>query len=363
MNQLIHPQRFGLFTLMYDCESPEGEMLQDYAEKEWKGLAHKGETPVQIIREVREHATNAKAAIQLASQHIRLSKDEFKRLENDVNCHVEMAGHYACKAEAALFVLRFQYSHQFQDLKQALNLLEQSMEHYRKLEKLTAGSYLYANSMQTQQRKIPLRGVNATYKHWTEVGVALEKELQFYKDKIYKAEQLGAWSAVKRNSLAKANLQMESPLQVVRLDTAVSLFSDTSVMVVALAPELRGLEAYAVPFKEQLKSGTSLSFIADEPGKLLVGYFTGPVSYGLKAPELETNAQANNRGQSEIKIGHALRLRGMPTVNIHSYSFEAGRNSLQLGKGACILIGFVKDAELEKGYDAGEGELDEWFDF
>jgi hypothetical protein len=48
---------------------------------------------------------------------------------------------------------------------------------------------------------------------------------------------------------------------------------------------------------------------------------------------------------------------------MHAYSFEAGKQELQLGKGACFLLGFVKDSELEKGCDAGEGELDEWFDF
>ena len=55
MTQLINPFRFGLFTLLYESESPEGEMLIDYAEKEWKGSPHVGETPVQIINEVVAH--------------------------------------------------------------------------------------------------------------------------------------------------------------------------------------------------------------------------------------------------------------------------------------------------------------------
>ena len=36
MTQLINPYRYGLFTLLYDSEAPEGEMLLDYADKEWK---------------------------------------------------------------------------------------------------------------------------------------------------------------------------------------------------------------------------------------------------------------------------------------------------------------------------------------
>ena len=53
MTQLINPYRYGLFTLLYNSEGPEGEMLTEYAEKEWKKEKHVGETPVQIINEVR----------------------------------------------------------------------------------------------------------------------------------------------------------------------------------------------------------------------------------------------------------------------------------------------------------------------
>jgi hypothetical protein len=35
MTQLINPYRYGLFTLFYNSEGPEGEMLTEYAEKEW----------------------------------------------------------------------------------------------------------------------------------------------------------------------------------------------------------------------------------------------------------------------------------------------------------------------------------------
>jgi len=56
MTQLINPYRYGLFTLLYDSEAPEGEMLLDFADKQAKGLEAKGETPVQVIMDVRRHA-------------------------------------------------------------------------------------------------------------------------------------------------------------------------------------------------------------------------------------------------------------------------------------------------------------------
>lgn len=55
MTQLINPYRYGLFTLLYESEAPEGEMIIEYAEKAWKKQGHIGETPVQIAREVIEH--------------------------------------------------------------------------------------------------------------------------------------------------------------------------------------------------------------------------------------------------------------------------------------------------------------------
>jgi hypothetical protein len=56
MTQLINPYRYGLFTLLYDSEAPEGEMLLDYADKQAKGMNHTGETPNQVITDVRRHA-------------------------------------------------------------------------------------------------------------------------------------------------------------------------------------------------------------------------------------------------------------------------------------------------------------------
>ena len=69
MTQLINPFRYGLFTLLYNSEGPEGEMLTEYAEKEWKKQPHIGETPVQIINEVRAHGQKAVEAIELAASN------------------------------------------------------------------------------------------------------------------------------------------------------------------------------------------------------------------------------------------------------------------------------------------------------
>jgi hypothetical protein len=73
----------------------------------------------------------------------------------------------------------------------------------------------------------------------------------------------------------------------------------------------------------------------------------------LKAPELETNASANDLGQAEIKIANAVVVKELPPVNIHSYSFNAGTNTLKLAKGVCLILGFIKGDQLVPLYDAG----------
>src|SRR6185369_5592861 len=76
------------------------------------------------------------------------------------------------------------YSNELRDLQTALPLLQSSLGWYRRLAKLTATTYLYANSMQTQQRKIPMRGVNGTFKTWTEMLPVYEKELSNFKKNL-----------------------------------------------------------------------------------------------------------------------------------------------------------------------------------
>ena len=51
------------------------------------------------------------------------------------------------------------------DLEEAVPLMEQSLEHYRKLADLTKEHYYYANSMQTAQRRIPIGGMTGITRH------------------------------------------------------------------------------------------------------------------------------------------------------------------------------------------------------
>lgn len=356
MTQLINPFRYGLFTMLYESEAPEGEMIIQYAEKEWKNEKHIGETPALVADEVIEHGKKAVEAIDKAAVHVSKNKEEFARLKNDIYCYNAMANFYAEKARAAITVLRYKYSEDVADLEKAVPYLERSIAQYSELVKLTKDSYLYANSMQTPQRKIPMRGVDATYKNWFELLPVYQKELDNLKNSIDSLRSNKAGQAGKRQPYKNATVKILSGADgFYTLGSGQKLFTDTSVSMSDAAIELQGLKALKQSKARQQKQGTSIRFSATGPVKLLVGYFNKADNSFAKAPELETDASANDYGQGEIKIANALFAEGLPTVNVHSYSFKSGTHTLNLPKGALLLLGFINDNQEVKIYNAGFG--------
>jgi hypothetical protein len=353
MTQLINPFRYGLFTLMYESEAPEGEMIIEYAEKEWKKQGHIGETPVQVAREVVEHGRKAIQSINEAVPSITKDTAEFKRLRNDIYCYDEMANFYAEKVKAALWILRYKNSNQVADLEQALPFLQKSVDHYAKLVKLTEHSYLYANSMQTKQRKIPMRGVDKTFIHWKEMLPVFTKELNHFKRSIdsLKSIKQGTVTAIVPYKSADVKVLNETESYVIAKDAP--LFTDTAIKIKEVAAQLVGLKGIKLAKEKQIKIGTEIKFSTKAPVKLLIGFFNQKDPQYLAPPQLETDASANNYGQSEIKISNALVPYGFPPVNVHAYSFPAGTHTLNLGKGACLVLGFIDDKQELRIFNAG----------
>jgi len=353
MTQLINPYRFGVFTLMYESEAPEGEMIIEYAEKEWKKQGHIGETPVQIAKEVVEHGKKAILSINEAAPGVKMDTAEFRRLKNDIYCYDEMANFYAEKVKAALWILRYKYSNQVSDLAQALPFLQKSVDHYAKLVKLTEHSYLYANSMQTKQRKIPMRGVDKTFIHWKEMLPVFSKELDHFKHSIdsLKSIKEGAVAAIIPYKAAEVKVLNEAESYVIGKNAQV--FSDTAITIKEVTAQLLGLKGIKMSREKQIKIGTEIKFSTRVPVKLLVGFFNQKNPDYLAPPQLETDASANNYGQSEIKISNALVPSGYPPVNVHTYTFPAGTHTLNLGKGACLILGFIDDKQELRIFNAG----------
>ena len=188
LDQLVNPEPYKPFPDLWQSQSPPGERLQEYVENEWKHLPHSGETPPQIIREVLEYSQKAVEEIEAAKPFVTKNKEEFDRLYNDIRCIQAMSQNYASKANAAICVLRYNYSKDINDLEKAAVFLEESLVHFRKLTELTRDTYLFAQSMQTNTRKIPFTGFEdgkAVNYHWTSLIEKYEKELEDFRQYVH----------------------------------------------------------------------------------------------------------------------------------------------------------------------------------
>ena len=54
LDQLVDPEKYRPFPELWESQSPPGERLQEYVEREWNKQPHEGETPPQIVAEVLE---------------------------------------------------------------------------------------------------------------------------------------------------------------------------------------------------------------------------------------------------------------------------------------------------------------------
>ncbi|WP_114748489.1 alpha-d-galacturonidase [Pleomorphovibrio marinus] len=355
-SQLVNPYKWRVYPGFYESCGPEGEILISYAEKEFKGEPHIGETPTQIIDEVVEHGSKAYEAIEAASGEVSRNIDEFERLKNDVYAYRHVADFFAEKVKAALWVLRFSHSEEVEDLEKALPHLRESVAHYRKLVEVTKDHYLYANSMQTAQRRIPIGGDDGKNKTWEEMLPHYEKELSNFERNLQLVlETKGArLSSIDREPWEPAEVEWiylagkETPLSA-----GVDLYGETSSPVQRLAGELEGLSAIKLDSETQRKEGTRLHFKSDKAVKLVTGYFSTDEKEYLSPPDLETDAAGNLQGQAEILLANAMELEGLPRVNIHTYHFEAGVHEWELDPGKILILGFVDGEEELQSRDVG----------
>jgi len=354
MTELIDPQRYGVLKLLYESEGPPGETLNEYAGREWRRQVHEGETPVQVIREVRREGQAAVEAIDRAAPGVTRDKQEFARLRNDMYCYRELADCYAAKAEAALWVLRFKYSAQPGDLEKAMPLLRQSLEHFRELARLAGPAYRYANSMQTPQRKIPVRGTGGKFVTWGELLPVYESELHTFELRLDSLRHSrGPSDAPAPAAFRPADVEVLNGAAFYRPDSGARIFSDSDAAIEKISPVLKDVRAIRLPAAGQRGQGTTLEFRSAKPVDLLIGFFDQKGSAWLPAPQLETDASANDFGQADVMVADGLVIPGFPVVNIHRWSFPPGRHVLRLGKGLCLVMGFVEPAGKMQTYDAG----------
>lgn len=355
MSQLVNPYKWRVYPGFYESCGPVGEILIDYAEKEWKGEPHVGETPPQIIQEVTEHGRLAVAAIEEAAAHVTANKAEFERLRNDIHCYEVFANFFSMKVQAAMLTLRYRYSQDPADLEKAVPLLEKSLEYYEELVALTKDTYLYANSMQTAQRRIPIGGDDGKNKTWAELLPHYQEELVALKKNIDLLQSKAAGEIETASQpWEPARVELLEPAgSLVALGTGKKIATDESYTAGEIAEELKELSFLPLSMEKQEDDGTVIRFRSEEPLRVVVGYFNSDDNDYLKPPVLETNAGGNDRGQAQAVITNGMLIEGQPRINVHTYAYEAGEHTLNLGKGIAMVLGFAKESSGFETRDAG----------
>ncbi len=345
MAELVNPYKFTIYPGFYESCGPEGEKLIEYIEKEYKGIPHVGELPLDIVDQCVNHGD--RALIEMGAISVKPSRhtDEFERVWNDVLCYATFAKSFQLKVRAAAEVLRYKWSKDISHLESAVKWLEQSLSIWYDLSRMTDQWYLYANSMQTSQRRIPVGGDGGKMKTWSELAVVYQEELDAFKENIEKLKHPVAQTDVKVQPLTPAPVRVTGgSLASVPLQKGAILFENRpDTPVDSVAPELQGLQALVLNRDTTRIVGTAIEFESDKPVKVLVGLFKDDDSKWAKAPKLEIDATGNEYGQAEPILTNAISIVQMPKVNIHQYLLPAGRHTLRLPKGILMVAGFTTD--------------------
>jgi len=363
MGELVNPYKYTIYPGFYESCGPEGEKLIEYIEKEYKGQPHKGELPFDIVDQCVNHGDRALVEMGAAAAKPTRHADEYQRVWNNMLCYASFAKAFQLKVRAAAEVLRYKWTQDISHLETAVIWLEQSLSIWYDLSRMTDDWYLYANSMQTAQRRIPVGGDGGKMKTWSELAVVYQAELDAFKENMEKLKHPVPASAVKIAAAQPAKVTILSPLpaHLLPLKKGAILFEkrpDTPVD--SLAPELAGLQALVLNRDTTRIVGTTIEYESDKPVKLLVGLFKDDDKKFAKAPKLEIDATGNEYGQAEPILTNAISIVQMPKVNIHQYSLPAGRNTIRLPKGILMVAGFTQSdiKPRDCGLNGPSGEVD-----
>jgi hypothetical protein len=343
MGQLVNPYKYTIYPGFYESCGPQGEKLIEYVEKEWKGEKHVGELPLDIVNQCVEHQHKAVEALNaIVDVKPLYNADEFERFRNDIICYSLFALSFRDKVLAAQQVLNYKWTKNINYLDAAIPLLEKSVYTWNLLAQWTDSIYLYANSMQTAQRRIPVGGDNGKMKTWSELAKIYQEELDAFKENIEKLKHPVAQTDVFISPLKPADVKYNGT--TVTLKKGAILFENRpDTPIDSLAPELVGLQALVLNRDSTRIVGTTIEFECDKPVKVLVGLFKDDDPKWAKAPKLEIDATGNEYGQAEPVLSNAISIVQMPKVNIHTYSLPAGHHTLRLPKGILIVAGFTSD--------------------
>ena len=366
LDQLVKPDKYGAIEDLWLSQAPPGERLDEYVRKEWNHQPHTGETPESVIQSVLDSSRRAVAAVEAAASQVTGNREEFLRLANDVRCIQKMGEFYAAKVRAAEGVLRHGYSGDVADLRLAETNLAVSVQAYEGLVALTQNTYRFANGMQTSQRKIPVSGGvhgHGTNYLWSQLLPLYQSELAKFQAQVENLDSGpaagGTGALVKATPWTPAAFRLISTnAETYPVMVGARVFTDRAFAITRLAGELRGLTGIRFSHEDAKKGRYQpVELELSQPARVLVGFFKYDSKGCLPAPQLETDARADERGGVETVLENAATVEQCPDLNVHAFLYEAGRQKLEFsGKGSFVILGVVPQALELKGRDARGGE-------
>ena len=333
MPQLIDAARFTPAQTLWTGDAPDGERLDEYVANEINHKPDLGETPLGVAAEVAASSAKAVAEAEAAAPGITAAaRLEYDRIVNDMRAIAALMSYYNHKTQAAELVMEFGYDHDPSDLTKAEPLLAASVGDFGRLTQLTETAYRNAAGMQTSQRQIPVRG-GPTTNHWRDLLPVYQAELATFQKRI---RTLGSAQSANNASTSAQLPQVTFELapgagEVFTVRPGEKLYTDAPMPIVSDAPEIDGLTGIRVSTQQE----APIHFTLAQPAQILVGFFK---SDSKKATNVSPATE-----QWNILLPDALTTeKGLP-VAIWTKSLPAGRNDLDLGKGAYVVVGFIPE--------------------
>jgi hypothetical protein len=360
LDQLVNAPKYKPYDELWKSQAPPGERLDEFARKQWNKEPHEGETPVSIVRESLQFSERALAAMDAAAPLVTKNRAEFERFRNDIRAIRALTEHYAGKVEAALHVLRYQYSEDLADMQKAIAPMKASFTAFERLTALTANTYEAANSMQTSQRRIPFvggaHGVRTNY-HWAQLVPLYRQELQEFEAHVADLKLPPDQRAEARLNAAIQPLP-SAPFKLIgtnaetyEVKVGARPFLDRRYVIERLARELTGLTGIRFSHEEAKNHRyVPIEFEVTEPVRVLIGYFNDTRNLWLQVPNTDFHANADERGGLETVYHNAVVIEESPGVNVHAFRYGPGRHKLELiGQGSFLILGIVPESvELKK---------------
>lgn len=366
MSQFTNVNRYRPNKELWNSVARKGEQPDDYIQKELAGEAHIGETPYDMISEVSAHATKALQLMEEVMKEEGEGNEELNRLYTDAAAVYEMSISYCKKLEGAMEILKYKYTMDKKCkgdvalLENAAALMQDSLHEFRNLAKLTESTYLYANSMQTPQRKIPFPN-GETFGHWSACLAEYEKEYENFKKHLAELKQgilpTDHAEEVKADALIPVPFTLlgDQSCETYDLKKGDSVFSDCSCKVINLAPELEKLHAVRMGLGAAIEEGVTVKLDLPQDSYVLIGYMNAKGVEWLQLPDLETNTHADDRGGLTVVYANAIKAEACPPINIHAYRYEKGVHEIYFGTGAFMLAGVVAADTVLKPRNANLG--------